>query len=439
MKKTKINIGIIGLGTVGKGVIKILHNIKDSIKIKTGGEIIIKKIVTRSPEKKISFDFPFDTNIISNNINDILNDNEIDIVVELIGGYEPARTYILDSLKKKKHVITANKAVLAKYWDEILSSAKENNCLLYFESSVGAGIPVIKGLNEGLSSNNIKMIYGILNGTTNYILTKMLNEKMSFDDCLKLAQENGFAEADPTFDIKGIDTAHKLAILASLAYQTNIKIDDVYIEGIDNINTYDINFAYEKLNLILKLLAITKKNNNEIELRVMPIFIPKNHLLSFVNNEYNGVYIIGDSIGEIMFYGKGAGELSAGSGVVSDILYVAKNIINETDRKSQFVSDNSNKIKIMNINDINSSYYLHFEVNENIDALSKIIEILSNNNVSILLCYQNENFRENLSSIPIIITTNKALEKNIKLAIEQINKLPFITKNATIIRIEDKL
>jgi homoserine dehydrogenase len=439
----KVTIGIIGLGTVGRGVIKILKNIEDIVSTKTGGEIVIKKIVTRTVNKDWNsfFDFEFDKNMISNNVDDILQDPEIDIVVELIGGYEPARTYILKALENKKHVVTANKAVLAKYWEEINTVCKKNNTLLYFEASVGAGIPVIQGLNEGLSSNKIQMICGILNGTTNYILTKMLNENSSFESALKMAQEKGFAEADPTFDIKGIDTAHKLAILASLAYQKNIGIDSVYAEGIDKINVEDINFAYKELGFVLKLLAIAKKTENGLELRVNPVFISKNHLLSSVNNEYNAVYIVGDATGEVMFYGKGAGELPAASGVVSDILYVAKHINNETACKTQFVSMNNSEIKILNINDIETCYYLRFEVEDSLGALSQITGILGNHGVSIATCYQHEKNVDitNKATVPVIITTHKSLEKNIKNAIDEINKLYFITKKTVFIRIEGNL
>ncbi|MDR0675981.1 MAG: homoserine dehydrogenase, partial [Elusimicrobiota bacterium] len=392
----KVNIGIIGLGTVGKGVLKILNNIENIISTKTGGEIIVRKIVNRTLNKNwasyFNFDFDFYKTILSDNVDDVLDDPEIDIVVELIGGYEPARIIIVKALENKKHVVTANKAVLAKYWDEINAVSKKNNVLLYFEASVGAGIPIIQGLNEGLASNKIEMICGILNGTTNYILTKMLNDKINFSDALKMAQEKGFAESDPTFDIKGIDSVHKLAILASLAYHINIDIDSIYKEGIDEIKVEDVDFAYKELGLVLKLLAIAKKTKNGLELRVQPVFISKKHLLASVENEFNAVYIIGDATGEIMFYGKGAGELPAASGVVSDILYVAKHINNETANKTQFVSiADYKRLNILDIDEVETCYYFRFEVSESPGALAQIAGILGRHKVSIASCYQHEN------------------------------------------------
>ncbi len=431
----KVNIGIIGLGTVGIGVLRILENIKGNILGKTGGEVVIKKIVNRTINKDWNFDF--DHSILSTNPSDVLDDPEIEIVVELIGGYEPARDLILKALENKKHVVTANKAVLAKYWDEINETSKQNSVLVYFEASVCAGIPVIQGLNEGLAGNKINLICGILNGTTNYILTKMLKDKCSFDTALKMAQEKGFAESDPTFDIKGIDAAHKLAILASLAYAAEIHIDSVYTEGIDGIEFEDIDFASKELNLILKLLAISKKTNEGLELRVTPVFLPKNHLLASVQNEYNAVYIVGDAAGEVMFYGKGAGELPAASGVVSDILYVAKHIISGTAGKNQFVAySKQKKVEILDVLDIKTKYYIKFEALDKPGILGQIATILGKNDVSIATCFQRE-MKNN--SIPVVITTHTSMERNVRKAIEEIDKLKIVSGKISFIRIEENL
>ncbi len=441
MSDKVVKIGIIGLGTVGKGVIKILNNIEDIIKLKTGGKIEVKKIVTRNISKpwQSFFPFKFDSSIISNNIDDILLDDEIDIVVELIGGYNPAKDYIIKALEGKKHVVTANKAALAKYWNEINNASRVNNCLIYFEASVLAGIPVIQGLNEGLSSNKIEKIYGILNGTTNYILTKMLLEKYSFQDALSLAQEKGFAEADPTFDIDGIDAAHKLLILASLAYQKSIDLKDVYIEGIKDIDLFDIKFAKENLGLVLKLLAVAKKKEDSLELRVSPVFISENHLLASVNNEYNAAFIIGDAAGDVMFYGKGAGELPAASGVVSDILYVAKNINNGIANKTNFVSLNETKINILNINEIETRYYIRLEVLDSVGALSSITSVMGKYNISIASFYQHNYNSNSKESIPVIITTHISKEKDVKNAIKEIKDLKFVLNKIIVIRIEENL
>lgn len=434
MKKI-VNIGLVGFGTVGVGVYKILDMLSSKIESKVGAKVKIKCIVTKdvSKAKKLKYD----KKIVSKNINDILNDPEIDIVVELIGGYEPARTFILDALKKGKHVVTANKAVLAKYWKEIHSTAKKNNALIYFESSVGAGIPIIQGLNEGLSANRIDEIYGILNGTTNFILTKMLKEKMDFKEALKIAQEKGFAEANPTTDISGMDAAHKLAILASLSTDNEINVSQVHTEGIENIKAEDVAFAEQEFGFVIKLLGIMKRDKESIELRVHPTLIPKQHLLASVDNEYNAIYVIGNTTGKTMFYGKGAGELPAASGVVGDIVYIARQVINGTAGKNPLVTfSKKDKIKVKKMEDIESRYYIRFSAIDKSGVLSKVSGILGKYNVSIAACVQHQNSG---AKVPVIMTTHKAKEKDVKRAIKEIDKSLMIKTKTVFIRIEDKI
>jgi homoserine dehydrogenase len=433
--KQQINVGLIGLGTVGTGVLKIFNNMAKHIEERAGAPVVIKKIVTKDASK--AKDVKFDKSIISKSLDDILEDDSIDIVVELIGGYEPALSIILKSFENKKHVVTANKAVLAKYWDKVHVAAERNKTLIYFEASVGGGIPVIQGLNEGLVANKIEFIYGILNGTTNYILTKMLKENISFDKALTMAQKIGFAEADPTFDIKGIDSAHKLGILANIAYGETIDLEKIYKEGIDKINLEDIFYAKEELDLVVKLLAITKIHGDKIEIRVNPTFIPKDHLLASVDDEYNAIYIEGDNVGKTMFYGRGAGELPAASAVVSDIIYVARQIYNETAGILPLISHSeSRKLKILDMDNIESKYYLRFSAVDKPGVLSKIAGALGKHNVSIDRCIQK---KTNSKYVPIILATDKAKEKNIKKSLYAIEKLSVIKKEPILIRIEDEL
>ncbi|MFC1512591.1 homoserine dehydrogenase [bacterium] len=433
--KRKVNIGLIGLGTVGSGVVKILNNKSLDISTKAGADVVIKRIVTKDTKK--AKHIKYNPKIVSKNIDDILNDPDIDIVVELIGGYEPARTFILKAIKKGKHIVTANKAVLAKYWDEIHSQAFKSNKLVYFEAAVGGGIPIIQGLNEGLSANTIESMYGILNGTTNYILTQMSKEQMSFKDALKTAQRAGFAEADPTFDIKGVDSIHKLAILSAIAYGKLIDIKDIYCEGIDKIYLEDINFAGKEFNLTLKLLGIAKHDKNKTEVRVHPTLIPRDHLLASVDNEYNAIYVKGDSAGKTMFYGKGAGRLAAASAVVSDIIYTARHIITGTAGEMPLVTySRRNKLNVSNIDDLESKYYIRFQADDKPGVLSTISGILGKYKVSIESCSQKW---RSTKYVPIIMLTHKAKEKNVKTALNQINKLKAIKAPSIFIRIEDEL
>ncbi|MFH1715637.1 MAG: homoserine dehydrogenase [Elusimicrobiota bacterium] len=434
MKKS-VNIGLIGLGTVGAGSVKILNDLAVQIKDKVGVPINLKRIVTKDTSKAKGI--KYDKRIVSKNVDDILNDPEIDIVVELIGGYEPARTMIINALNKGKHVVTANKAVMAKYWHEIHDTARKNNVLVYFEASVGGAIPIIQGINEGLSANKINAIYGILNGTTNYILTKMLKDKLLFSEALKGAQKKGFAEADPTMDVKGIDAAHKLVILSSLALGVEVKLSDVYCEGIDELDLNDVKYANDEFGLVVKLLGIMKRAKNGVELRVHPTLIPESHLLASVQNEFNAVYVNADAAGKTMFYGKGAGMMPAASAVVSDIIYVARHVANETAGKLPLVKHLAGKkVALAKMDDVESKYYLRFTVIDEPGVFAKIAGILGKNKVSIESCIQK---KSDTKVVPLIIITHLAKEKNIKKALKNIDHLLTTRKKSILLRIEDKL
>ncbi|MCK5009512.1 MAG: homoserine dehydrogenase, partial [Deltaproteobacteria bacterium] len=320
----KIYIGIIGFGTVGTGVLKILRNNSKIIRERLGASIVVKKIADL--DIKSDRGIKVNKSLLTTNAGYIVNDPSIDLVVELIGGYEPAKTILLSAIEKGKHVVTANKALLAGHGIELLKAAHIRGVDIGFEGSVAGGIPIIKAIKEGLSANNIRFILGILNGTANYILTKMTDEGGKFKDILREAKQQGYAESDPTLDIEGLDTAHKLVILINMAYGTKITFKDVYTEGISHIEPIDIEFARE-LGYRIKLLAISRQLDPQVEARVHPTLIPVSHLLSKVAGTYNAIFIDGDAVGPTMFYGKGAGMMPAASGVVSDIIDISRNIM----------------------------------------------------------------------------------------------------------------
>ncbi|MBV6340739.1 homoserine dehydrogenase, partial [Candidatus Magnetobacterium casense] len=360
---------------------------------------------------------------------EIINDPEIDVVVELVGGFKPAKTFILDAIKQGKHVVTANKALLAQEGHEIFAEALKHNKTVGFEAAVAGGIPIIKVLREGLAANNISAIYGIINGTSNYILTKMTREGISFEDALKEAQALGYAEANPSFDIEGIDTAHKLTLLSCLAYGIELSYDKVYKEGITAITPLDIQFATE-LGYKIKLLAITKNIDGEVELRVHPTMIPQDYLISQVDDVLNAVYVIGDAVGETMYYGRGAGDMPTGSAVVSDIIDIAKGYSHTLGQ------DNSSSLKIKDIRDVYSMYYFRFTALDKPGVLSKISGVLGDHDISISAVIQKE--RRAGEAIPLVVLTHKARERDVLDAVAKIDILPVVADTTKFIRVEGK-
>lgn len=413
------NIGLIGIGTIGSGVVKILNDNKGLIEKRTGIRLNIKKVCAVHAEsaKRLGLEKQFTTNY-----EDIINDENIDIVIELIGGYEPARDIVIKALKNKKNVVTANKALLARHGKEIFNEAKNNNVNIAFEAAVGGCIPIIKTIKESYAADNIKEIYGILNGTTNYILTRM-QEGMTYDKALKQAQELGFAESNPEFDVEGKDAAQKLAILSSLAFNANIS-DNIFTEGITKINKNDLRYANE-LNYEIKLLAIAKYENNEIELRVHPTMIPKEHELASVKNELNAIYITGKNTTKSMLYGKGAGQLPTATVILGDVIDIAKG------KKDNFYF---NDIKIKEISKVSTRYYLKHTVLDKPGVLAKIAKILGDNNISIAAVQQKEIEK---SVVPVILLTHKAIEENLMKAIKEIDALDVTKEPTVVIRVED--
>jgi homoserine dehydrogenase len=427
MEKDKINIGLIGFGTIGAGVVEVFNKNKDLLLQKTSKDLILKKVadldITSDRGVKI------DSNLLTTDVNEILENDDIDIVIELMGGYEPARTFILKALNNGKHVVSANKALIAKHWEELIETAKNNNVRISFEASVGGGIPLLQPLNECLSANRFESIYGIMNGTANYILTKMSEEGLSFNEVLKEAQKKGYAEADPTFDIEGHDTAQKLIILAKLAFGEYVKEDKFNVEGITKISPSDIEFAKNDLDYSIKLLGIAKKVDGDLEIRVHPTFIPKSHLLGSVNDVYNGVYLVGDFVGSVMLYGQGAGRMATASAVVGDILDI---VINE-DKRIIYGPTTSQVNSIKDISDINSKYYISLKAIDKPGVLETITGVLNKNKISVKSITQKTDLDD--GKVPIIIVSHETKEKNIQKAISKINDLEEVKEEINLIRI----
>lgn len=434
MNKSTINIGLIGFGTIGSGVVKVLQEKAKFFEERLGVKLILKRIVDKDITTKREVEV--NPTILSTNPDDILKDKEIDVVIELIGGYEPARTFILTALQQGKNVITANKALLAKYWQEIFLTANEYETKIYFEASVGGGIPIISSIRKGLIANSITSIFGIINGTCNFILTKMEDEDKEFNQVLLEAKKSGYAEADPALDIEGIDTSHKLTILSSLAFNQYIN-NNIYTEGIINITKKDILYALE-LGYTIKLLGMAKVVNEELEVRVHPTMIPKTHLLSGIKGVYNAIYLVGDLTGPLMFYGQGAGKLPTSSAVIGDLI----NLIQELNQKQGYHLPGKpvpgkpvpeQRLKIKDMEEVKSKYYIRFSALDRPGVLAAISGILGEYNISIASVIQ----KERGDVVPIIMLTHEAKEGNLKNALEKIDKLETIKDKSLVIRVEE--
>lgn len=428
----KINIGLIGFGNVGSGMIKILKDRKSLLCNKTGIEINLKKICDRDIASKRNVSV--DKSLLTRDVNDILNDPQIDIVCELIGGIHPAKEYISEALKKGKNIVTANKALLAECGREILALAADKGKGVYFEASVGAGIPIIKSIREGLVANKFHNIFGIVNGTSNFVLSEMSDNNCSFKDALKDAKKKGFAETDPALDIEGVDSAHKLILLVYLCFGRLINLGDIFIEGISHISLDDINYAKD-LGFKIKLLAIAKRDDGELEVRVHPTLIPVTHLLSSVTGVFNAIYVSSDLAGDLLFYGPGAGQLSAASAVVSDLVDLTRDIKAGLFRPVlKTITDESIR-QIRKIDEIQSRYYIRFITSDKPGVLAKISSVLAKFGISIASVNQKE--RKNIQDVPIVMVIHKAKEKNLRQALKIINRMDVIRQKSVAIRIEE--
>jgi len=418
-----VKVGIVGVGTVGESVVKILQKNKDIINARSGKNIVVVKGAVRDLSKKREVDIP-----LTDNPYEITDDPDIDIVVELMGGIDEAYEVVKRALQNKKAVVTANKALLAYHRYELQKLA--DDLPFEFEASVAGGIPIIKALKEGLSANHIEAIKGIMNGTCNYILTKMAKEGADFKDVLKEAQELGYAEADPTFDVEGFDAAHKLLILASIAYGIDAKPEDILIEGITKINSLDFSFAKE-FGYTIKLLAIAKKNDNKVELRVHPVLISKDEMIAKVDGVMNGVSVIGDFVGETLYYGPGAGGDATASAVVSNIIDIARG--GKCSPMLGFKKPLESGMELLNKDEIKSKYYLRILVEDRPGVLAKIAKLFGENFISIESMLQKPKHK---SFANLLLSTHFCLEKDIQKALKELENFDFVNEKPFMMRIE---
>ncbi len=432
MEKKSVKVGLIGFGTIGKGVVKLFQNSGAIIDGKSGIKVELKKICDIDIKTDRGVKVPKE--MLTSDINDIINDPEIDIVIELIGGYKPAYDFVLRALNAGKHVVTANKALLSKYWDEIAFAASENKVEIMAEASVGGGIPILRGMDKGLAANRIEKIMAILNGTCNYILTKMTFDRLPFETALKEAQVKGFAEADPTLDIEGFDTMHKIVILSSMAFGTRIKESDVPVEGITSVNYTDIQYA-DEFGYVMKLLAIAEKDGNSVNIRVHPALVNKKHLLASVNYEFNAIYLKGDAVGETLFYGRGAGEMPTASAVLSDIIYIARNISHGMETGIKKPAAVSKPVVITKAGEITSKYYLRFNVVDKPGVLATIAGILGKNGISIESVIQK--IQSQHAKVPVVIMTYAAKEAGLKKALKKIDAMKVVKEKTVMYRVVD--
>jgi len=432
-----IKVGLIGWGTVGSGTAKILLEEQDLITRKAGWPVILKKIAdldleTPRPVK-------VDPGLLTREAAEVIRDPEIKIVIELIGGVEPARTYILEAMAQGKHVVTANKALLAVHGREIFEAAARAGVDLLFEASVAGGIPIIRTLKEGLLANHINYFFGILNGTSNYILTKMTKEGLDFAQALREAQDRGYAEADPTFDVEGIDAAHKLAILAALAYGLRVELSDIYVEGISRLAPLDIRFA-DEFGYVIKLLAISARSGDRVEVRLHPTMLPKGHLLAEVDGPFNAIHINGHAVGDILLYGAGAGMMPTASAVVSDVIELARSVRAGVSGRVPPLSWQQvaeGKPRLRSIEDVITTYYFRFSAVDRPGVLSQISGVLGRHGISISAVIQKG--REVAGAVPIVMLTHEAKESSVRRALAEIDRLDVVRDKTVLIRVEERL
>ena len=436
--KNHIAIGLIGYGTVGSGVAKILTTNAGDIRRRLGIPLELRKVADLNIISDRGVSLPPD--ILTTDARQIFDDPEIDIVIELIGGDDPAKRFLLEAMAKGKHVVTANKALLAVHGEELFQAALRKGVDIGFEASVCGGIPILRSLTEGLAANRLRSLYGIVNGTSNYILTRMTTAGQPFATVLAEAQKAGYAEADPTFDVAGIDAAHKLAILVNLAFGCPVNFKELYVEGITGITPMDIQYATE-FGYTIKLLAIAKlqesKDGKEVEARVHPTMIANDSPLARVGGVYNAIQVTGDAVGDIMLYGRGAGSMPTASAVVSDVIDIARNIRKGATGRvppTGFQADQRRPLPIRAIENITGLYYLRFMVLDRPGVLSQLSGVLGKHDISISSVLQRG--RKDGQTVPVVVTTHMAVERNIRASLREIDALPAVSSPTTVIRIE---
>ena len=428
-----VKIALLGLGTVGTGVYKVLKAQQEEIPHKVGAKIQLKKVLVRNTEKasrKLD-----DPSILTTEWKSILEDPEISIVVEVMGGIEPARRYILDALHAGKSVVTANKDLLASHGKELMDAAAETKSDLLFEASVAGGIPIIRPLKECLAGNHISEVMGIVNGTTNFILTKMAEEGMEFQEALALATELGYAEADPTADIEGLDAGRKVAILASVAFNSRVVFDDVYIEGITKISAKDIRYAKE-MGCAIKLLGVARNTESGVEAYVCPMLIPNDHPLATVNDSYNAVFVHGDAVEDAMFFGRGAGELPTASAVVGDIFDIVRNM--EAGCCGRIGCTCYKQLPVKKMEDTYNRYFLRLHVEDRCGVLAEMTEVFAKYHVSIAQIIQKDSQNQDDHLAEVVVITSKVREGDFKTAVQELSNKSSVKRISKTIRVYRK-
>ena len=426
MEQAVRKIALLGMGTVGGGVYEIIERQKEEMPFKIGAALEVVKVLVRN-KAKYADRIPAEK--LTDVWEDVIGDDSIDIVVEVMGGIEPARTYIKAALEKGKHVVTANKDLMAMHGHELLELAGEHHCDLLFEAAVAGGIPIIRPLKQCLAGNNITEIMGIINGTTNFILTKMKEDGMDFGEALQLATDLGYAEADPTADIEGYDAGRKLAIMASIAFHTSVTFDDVFTEGITKITAKDMRYAKE-MGCSIKLLGIAKNTETGIEVKVHPTMIPENHPLAAVNDSFNAVFVHGDAVDDAMFYGRGAGALPTGSAVVGDIMDVARNMLFHCN--GRIGCSCYKNLPIKRIGDTTSRYYIRMRLEDRAGTLAAMAGVFAENDASIAILLQKETIENDAE---IVVVTHEVAEKKFMDAIKKFSSMEMVKGISSIIRV----
>ena len=439
MAKAKKNIkfALMGLGTVGAGVAELLEKNRQLIESRVGATLELKAALVRDV-KKARAGVPASVKI-TTDPDVILKDPEIDIVIEVMGGFEPAHDYIMRAIDAGKHVVTANKAVLAKHWDEVFHRAHDKNVDVYIEASVGGGIPCVQAINDGLAANRIERITAIINGTTNYILTGMASHGKSFDKALKDAQAKGYAEAEPSFDIDGMDACHKLAILSSIAFDQRVRIEDISLQGIRGITKQDIDIARQEMGCVVKHLAMarTRGADDALEVQVVPCLLPLDHPLAGVDGVNNGVLVKGDAVGEVLFSGRGAGKMPTASAVISDLIFVARNVAVGVAGRVPAIPYDVEKVqsrKIVALDDIQNRFFIRVTAVDQPGVLAAIARVLADHSISISSVAQNE--KEKGSTVPVYISTYRATEKAVREAVAALERLAAVKPGTLVLRLE---
>lgn len=427
--ENSVSVGLLGLGEVGSGVIKLIEEYQDDLEHRLGCAVAVKRVLVRDLEKARKIDI--DEAVLTTDPNDVINNPDIDVIVEVMGGVEEARKLMLEAFKAKKHIITANKDLIALHGPELEAAADENGCDLFYEASVGGGIPLLRSLTDGLVSDRIQQVMGIVNGTTNYILTKMDSEGASYEDALKEAQDLGFAEADPTADVDGLDAARKMVILARLAFLTDVELTDVEVEGISQISLSDLKYG-KKLGYKMKLIGFANRHNQNIEVSVKPTLLTEKHPLASVNNEYNAVYINGESVGETMFYGPGAGGLPTATAVMADVVAVIKNMRLGVNGK-QLVKPRFKK-KITPLNERFSQHYVRLLVKDEVGAFAVISELFNQLEISFERIFQTPSDKDGYAEIVFI--THETSFETFQTSLKQLEELEVVEEIKSYYRVE---